>query len=203
VGNLNLVLKHLIYQDEAFAVALGMGLGLPTGSDLTGTFGADSFRLTNDSVYLLPYLGGTYAQDAYFITGYMQLDVAANGDELTISTLGSQGKLNAPTFARFDLSLGYWLIQDAAYRYLDGVALVTEFHYITTLTNADLLQPNTFGPYSLGYDENRVDFLNFTTGLHFQLTELANLRVGAVFPMKTDPDRQFDGEIQVSFNRNF
>jgi hypothetical protein len=203
VGNLNLVLKHLIYQNEAFAVALGMGIALPTGSDVTGTLGPDPFRVSNDAVYLLPYLGATFSQDNYFVTSFMQIDVAASGDELTVSGIGSAGRLTAPTFARFDIALGYWLLDNMNYQYLDGVALVSELHYVTTLSDGDVLQPYGPGSFNFGYSENRIDYLNFTAGVHCQLTELSNVRISGVFPIKNDPDRQFDSEIQVSFNRNF
>jgi hypothetical protein len=203
VGNLNLLCKHLLYQNEQLALAVGLGLGLPTGSDVTGTLNGTPFRLQNDAVYLLPYVGGTYAEDDWFLTAYLQIDVATHGDEILVDGFGSQGRLNAPTFGRVDLSLGHWLIQDAGFRHLDGIAAVVEAHYVTTLTDADNVVLNIPGDFDLGYSENRVDFLNLTVGLHLQVNDQTNFRVGGVFPLRDDPDRQFDSEIQASFNREF
>jgi hypothetical protein len=57
---------------------------------------------------------------------------------------------------------------------------------------------------AIGNPFNRVDFLNLTSGLHFQIGPLSNLRVGCAVPLHTSGEnRQFDSEIQVQFNRFF
>jgi hypothetical protein len=45
--------------------------------------------------------------------------------------------------------------------------------------------------------------LNLTSGLQAQLGSASSLRVGAVVPLRDQPDRVFDSEVQVSFNRRF
>jgi hypothetical protein len=205
VGNLTLIYKQLLFQSEDTAIAAGLGLGLPTGENLTGQSNGTNFTLANQATYLLPYIGGmrTIGENG-FLTAFSQIDIAASGDSFNVENRGSLGKLNAPTFARFDLGGGYWLMRDIDPRYLTGVALISEFHYLTTLSDADQIINNGISnDFSLAGVDNRVDYLNITAGVHFQLTPLSNFRVSGVFPMRRDPDRQFDSEVQASFNRNF
>lgn len=205
VGNLTLIYKQLLLQSEDTAVAAGLGLGLSTGDDLEGRSGNTNFTLGNQATYLLPYIGLMHTVgENVFLTAFSQIDIAASGDEFNVQGRGTLGKINAPTFARFDLGGGYWLIRDPGLRYVTGVALISEFHYLTTLSDADeIINDGVDNDFALAGSDNRVDYLNFTLGVHWQITDLSNLRVSGVFPMRRDPDRQFDSELQVSFNRNF
>lgn len=205
VGNLTLIYKHLLAETEDTAVAAGLGLGLPTGDELEGRSGNTEFTLRNQATYLLPYLGlmHTIGENA-FVTAFTQIEIAASGDDFDVAGRGTIGRLNAPTFGRFDLGGGYWLIRDPGLKYVSGVALIAEVHYLTTLSDADeIIDNGVTNDFALAGSDNRVDYLNVTTGVHWQITPLSNLRVSGVFPMRRDPDRQFDSELQVSFNRNF
>lgn len=205
VGNLTLIFKQLLLQTDDTAIAAGLGLGLPTGDSLEGRSDVTDFGLENQATYLLPYIGGmrTIGENG-FLTAFTQIDIAASGDEFNVAGQGTLGKLNAPTFARFDLGGGFWLIRDADLAYMNGLALVTEFHYLTTLSDADeIISNGATNDFALAGADNRVDYLNLTTGVHWQITSLTNFRVSGVFPLRADPDRQFDSEVQVSLNRNF
>ncbi len=205
VGNLTLVFKQLLLSTENTALAAGMGLGLPTGDHLTGRSGDTDFTLGNQATYLLPYIGMMHNfSDNLFVTAFTQIDIAASGDKFVVENQGTLGKLNAPTFARFDLGTGYWLVRDVDSPYLNGIALISEFHYLTTLSDADEIIINGgTNDFSLAGSDNRVDYLNVTAGVHWQITPMSNFRVSGVFPMRRDPDRQFDSELQMSFNRYF
>jgi hypothetical protein len=78
-------------------------------------------------------------------------------------------------------------------------------HYTTTVQDTDTvgLGNNSFLAGSISNDANRQDLLNLTSGLHAQLGPLSALRVGAVVPLRDQPDRVFDSEVQVSLNRKF
>jgi len=205
VGNLTLIYKQLLMQSDDTAIAAGMGLGLPTGDDLEGRSGNTNFTLGNQATYLLPYIGLMHTVgENVFLTAFSQIDIAASGDEFNVQGRGTLGKLNAPTFARFDLGGGYWLIRNPGLRYVTGVALISEIHYLTTLSDADsIINDGVNNDFALAGADNRVDYLNLTMGVHWQITPLSNLRVSGVFPMRPDPNRQFDSELQMSFNRNF
>jgi hypothetical protein len=86
---------------------------------------------------------------------------------------------------------------------------MVELHYTSTMQDADMLAvfstPSALDPSLaiLRNPANRFDILNLTTGLHFNVTQLSDLRVGVVVPLRPGGNRQFDSEIQVSFNRYF
>jgi len=56
-GNLALILKLLLWRNDTAAISAGLGLELPTGSDVDGTLPvlASSFRIDNNAVHILPY----------------------------------------------------------------------------------------------------------------------------------------------------
>ena len=206
MGNLNLIYKQLLVRTEEFALATGVGLGLPTGSSFKGDFNEQIYQLGNNAVYVLPYIGAAYTGDNnFFAIAYAQLDIAASGDRFTLD--GERlGTFNAPTFARFDLSGGYWLLRDTGRPYLAGLALVTELHYVTSLTDSDRFtatSPLNGSQFGFNLNGNRFDFLNTTLGMHWQITDVTNFRIGGVFPVNPAPHRQFDSELQMSFNRMF
>jgi hypothetical protein len=207
VSNLTLVTKYLLSKTESTAIATGIGFGIPTGESFSGTSGLETFRLRNQALYLIPYIGLMHNfNENWFTTAYLQVEIGTNGDTFEVKNAGTLGKINAQTFGRLDLAVGRWLMRDMGYRFLDGIALVNEYHYVTSLNDGDVsLSNGQIGLCSVavGATDNRVDYLNTTLGVHFQLTDLANLRVSGVFPMRTQPDRQFDSEVQVSFNRMF
>jgi hypothetical protein len=47
---------------------------------------------------------------------------------------------------------------------------------------------------------NRLDVVNLTLGLHTELSNKAQLRLGAVAPITDDDDRFFDFEFQAQLN---
>lgn len=211
-GDLSLFLKHLFYEDDTTAMAFGVGIGLPTSPDVRGSFGTpptSTFVLHTDAVHLMPYVGLLSApNEDWFVQAFLQFDFAASGNRLDSSSpFLPAGVLTEQHLLAFDLSLGRWLINDLSGPYLEGIAGILELHYTTTLQDADIVTspvPNAIGGGMMGNLANRVDLLNLTGGLHFQLTPLANLRVGCVVPLRQPvSDRQFDAEVQVSFNRFF
>ncbi|MFO0012721.1 MAG: hypothetical protein ACK553_08270, partial [Planctomycetota bacterium] len=82
---------------------------------------------------------------------------------------------------------------------------VFELHYTSTIQDSDVLALPPGGPLGgqLSNEVNRLDLLNLTSGIHAQLGPMSSLRVGAIVPLRQAPDRVFDSEIQVSFNRKF
>ncbi|MFM9115848.1 MAG: hypothetical protein ACKOU6_06765 [Planctomycetota bacterium] len=212
LGDITLFLKHLLYDDSQFALAAGVGIGLPTASDITGqSFGSD-FRIHTDAVHLMPYLGAMLRPtDDWFIQSFLQLDLATNGNPVTTAAGPGNpadvlGKFTEQNLLIANLSVGRWLYQREE-GVLQGVAAITELHYTTSITDADNVG-NVQNPFDTGFTianaYNRVDVLNFTAGLHFQIGPMSNLRVACVTPLRSEAEnRWFDSEILVSFNRNF
>jgi len=206
-GNLSLALKLLVWREDNFAVAMGTGLNLPTGPDVqVFQFGQPMLTLKNQSVHLLPYIGAYWAPiDRAYVQGFLQVDVDANGNAVNVPNGGRGGVLTEQTFLYADVAIGYWLYQNPEARVVTGIIPTLEFHYSTTLQNADIVTAQSgTTQFTLGNSFNRLDITNITTGTHFRLGPLSFLTIAGVFPLKArDTDRQFDSEIVAQFNRLF
>jgi hypothetical protein len=207
LGDIALFYKRLLYRDETTAITTGLGLGLPTSPDVNGRIFDDQFTLNTDAIHLMPFIGMlTAPNDNWFFQSYLQLDFATTGNRIeSDSPFLPEGKLTEQNLLIVDFSVGRWLYREESEAGLRGIATVFELHYTTTLQDADVVSdPFQFiGSPRFGNVGNRLDVLNATLGLHFQLTEMSNLRVAGVAPLRGAFDQQFDAEIQVSFNRMF
>jgi hypothetical protein len=207
-GNMSAYLKHLMYQDDGLAIAAGCGIGLPTGSNLDAFIDGDQVTVQNDAVHLLPYIGFfDQYNDDWFLQGFFGLDFAANGNDIVFTQTGTNvGRYNEQNLMYADLSLGRWLYRNPEATYTQGLAAIFELHYTTAIQDSDFVvfQANRGGGIgTLSSLANRLDILNVTAGMHWQITPVSNFRVGCCVPVRTAPDRVFDAEILASFNRQF
>jgi hypothetical protein len=216
-GNLTVVLKGLLYMDEALAIGAGMSIETPTGSDTELRMADQRLRFNNEATHLLPYIGFVWSPgdprwgwgDGLFLTGFAQIDIAASSN--TVAALGpggltssALGKFTEQNLGFLDLGVGYWLFRDPEAPRVTGVAAIAEFHYTTTLTNADTVAGSVNGiPVTIGSTANRFDVVNGTVGVQILLFDMSSLRVGGVFPIGNEDRRLFDSEVQVQFNRRF
>jgi hypothetical protein len=209
-GNLAVIVKRLLYADDFVASAVGLGIDTPTGSSVESQFGQAELTFRNDAVHLLPYFGAVMQPgDNLFLTGFLQVDVATGGNEVLFGPVGgpsrSAGEFREQNLLYVDLGGGYWLYRDPYAEWVNGVAGLLEFHYTTSLQDADTvaiavpaLQSQITNPL------NRFDVVNVSAGLNFAFGEAANLRVAGVFPLGDEPDRRFfDSEVQVQFNHRY
>ena len=209
LGNLTMFAKGLVYADEDVAVATGLGIGLPTGSDLNtrtlAPFVSESLVVRNQAVRLMPFVAATMnLNDQWFLQSFGQMNFAASGNEVANQN-GVIGVFNEQHLLQTDLGLGRWIWRDATRPVLTGLAGVLELHYTTTVQETDTVQLSGGNLLngSLSNSANRQDLLNLTSGLQAQLGAATSLRVGAVVPLRDQPDRVFDSEVQVSLNRKF
>ena len=209
VGNMTMYLKGLLYADDASAFATGLGIGLPTGSDFDVNFpaagSAGSLTIRNETVTLMPFVASTISlNDRWFLQSFGQILFVATGDTV-VSNNQEVGIYNPQNLLQADIGLGRWLWRDSTRPYFTGLAGVCELHYTSTIQDSDVLNMPVGNPLAgqLANSENGLDLLHLTSGLHAQLGPMSSLRVGAVVPLKQAPDRVFDSEIQVSFNRRF
>jgi hypothetical protein len=204
-GNLAVIVKRLLYSSCTCVVGAGLGINTPTGSDVRGTVGNSSFAIRNDAVHLAPWIGFlSEPREKVFFQGFFQVDVPLGGNGVVVNTTPI-GKFNEQTLMFVDLETGYWLFRNRD-GVLSALAGVLEFHYTTTLQDADKVQgfdPITFDFLTVTNLNNRVDVFNMTLGVHAQLGELTTLSVGGAFPLDSAPDRMFDGELQIFLNRRF
>lgn len=210
IGNLAIIVKRLLVANECGAVAAGMGIDVPTGSDVNGMAAPVDFTLHNDAVHLSPYIGFLYAPSCrLFCLGFAQVDVATGSNRVDYvdtrtGTPGTFGKLTEQTLLYLDLSTGYWLYRNPCGSGLTGLASVVEFHYTTTLEDADVVRGTVAGAgFEFGNLANRVDVVNLTVGLQAEVSGCTSFRVGGVFPLDESPERPFDAEFHVSLDRRF
>ncbi len=201
-GNLAVVLKQLVYDSDTHVAAIGIGVGVPTGSDVTATLttgGTSYFRLHNEAVHLSPYFGFlSTPNDQYFFQGFLQFDVATNGNPVEVINGGSgaMGKLHDTPLMFVDLSVGHWLLQQPENPYLTALAAIAEVHYNSTIGDT-ATSALTSGFTNIGGQFQRYDNVNVTAGLHAELVNRLRLRVSGAFPLN-DARRFFDGEVNAS-----
>jgi len=208
-GNLSMALKFLAWRRENLAISGGLGLNLPTAPEaIVSANGQRLFTVKNQATHLLPYGAALWTPtERTYVQGFLQVDVAANGDAVLVADGSASGPLNEQTLLYADLSMGYWLLNNPNNRYVTGIIPTLEFHYTTALNNADYVTVQTGSsvfPYILGNQLNRFDVMNVTAGTHIRLGGLSYLTVAGVFPLGERPEqRQFDSEVVVLFNRLF
>lgn len=219
IGNLAVILKHLLVEDDDFAFAIGLGIDIPTGSDFTLIDRSGSppfpqptrFTFYNDSLHLLPYAGFLFAGDRpYFINCFLQVDIATNGNRIDAGpvngTADNLGLFTEQNLLFFDLGTGFWLYRDEVDDGgLTSLAAILEFHYTSSLQDTDVINATVGGrPINYRNNFNRFDVVNITTGLQAQLFDNTSVRVAGVFPLgSADDERFFDSELQVQINRKF
>ncbi len=216
VGNLSIIPKLLLYEDDRTAVAVGVGIETPTGSDAEARVAFTTYRLENEAVHLHPYLGIlTHPTDCFFVNAFAQVDVAANGNPVEFAGVGippgagTFGVYDEQTLLHLDLSLGHWLVRDPCAPLVTGVAWLAEWHYTTALEDTDVVagaRATAFPPgatLDLRNRVNRFDVVNFTTGVHVEVVHDTTLRVGGAFPLGGGVDRFFDAEVIAQLSRRF
>jgi hypothetical protein len=220
LGDLSITAKCLLYRTETCAASIGLMVELPTAPRTTFTIpdedlvagepfsfvGPLTMTIQNRSVHFEPFVGMVYApNDRLFAIGFAQFDVDSNGNQVNIAFQPEESDptLRDPTLLYLDASVGYWLYRDddfgaCMHRYVTGIAPVVELHYTTALQDFHNIDGFVVSP------GERLDVLNLTGGLHFQLGPCSALTVGAVVPLRTNTtDKEFDSEIVAQFDRRF
>lgn len=208
-GNMEAVLKALLFSDDEFAFGGGVGFNLPTAPEarLFDVPGAGPlFTIDNGAFHVQPFLGLLYTpNDRLFIQSFLQFDLDATGNDVEQTGLGRIGTLRDQNLLQTDLQLGFWWIRDPHARYITGLAPTIEYHYTTTLQNANRVTGGTRdGQFFFGNQANRLDIHNLTVGVELQIGPRALVNIAGVLPLNGNNDnRQFDSEIFVEFNRFF
>ena len=192
LGNMATSVKGLLWYDNYYAVSSGLTMIWPTGDD--GVV-PDVMTIRNESVHLMPFMALLYRPNAvWFHQVNVQFDFDATGDTV-IGAFGDRDVIQNQTFMYVDYSIGRWLCRNPI-GCVRQVAALTELHYSTNLTDADVGNQGLFA---------NVDFnvLNISGGLHLRLSQATDLRVAGGAPLRTDGDRAFDSEIVVQLARYF
>jgi hypothetical protein len=203
VGNLSVTVKRLLFATPTTVLGIGLPIETPTGGDVTGEGAVSSYTLSNEAVHLAPFIGFLNApNDRVFSEGFLQVDVPTNGNRVSFGD-SQLGKLTEQTLLYVDLALGYWVYRNPYAHYLTGLAAMVEYHYTTTLEDAEIVS-GTDGSQILQFGNtlNRMDISDLTIGLHTELGK-TTVRVGGAFPLSGASNRLYDAEVHVSVNRRF
>lgn len=207
LGNVNVTLKGLLLRTEQFAVAGGVGIGIPTAADTNVSFigGLPLAQIANEAVFLTPYMAMLYTPtQRLFAQTWVASSFDTNGNPVQFNPdlqgLTSVGRLNDQTLLQLDGQIGYWLYQSNT-GLLRGLAPFIELHYNTTLGDPDLITVNTLaGTALIGDLRGNIDDLTISAGWATQLANNFLINVGAVAPLKSSNDRYFDYQVGVRTN---
>jgi len=205
LGDVHLTLKGLLCAGQVLNVAVGLGIGIPTGPDTRFAFGNGTQlgRIRNESVILTPYVAYLITpDDRWFFQNWFQVGFDTNGNPVelnpTFAGVSGVGRLNHQTVLQIDAQLGYWIYKSGDNcGCLRALAPFLELHYNTSLDNADSISGNNF---SLANVNNRFDELNLSTGVVAQIGNNCTLAMGAAFPLKNESNRSFDYQLGIRAN---
>ncbi|WP_145048742.1 hypothetical protein [Lignipirellula cremea] len=204
LGNLNLLLKRLMYADECRAFSVGVGLELPTGSSGAITYGALHATVDSQAVHVVPYAAYTERSGRWFGHAFAQLDIAAGSDPFQATLNGATpelaGKIDQPVLLGMDAGLGYWLLQPCCPQGR-GLALLSEIHSTLPIhdDDDDFVAAGALGTFAINSPPPAYEVLHLTAGIHAELGQGWSLRSGVVFPMRKE--RVFDAEYVLQINR--
>lgn len=205
IGNFNAKLKVALLSDQTFCFSAGTGFEVPTGSSVKFQGNGFQYVVDNDAFFLQPFLAYEKRLGDWFFNSFSELDVALNGNRFRNDFLGQPGLglINEQTLGMLSIGGGRWLRFDPNRRIVNGIAVLSELNYTTTLQDSDLVKESyVLQTIMVQNVSNRSDHLNLTVGGHLAIGS-SSLRFGFVQPLRTGDDRLFNQELNVQFNRLF
>lgn len=204
LGNITLITKGVLLRSECFVWSGGLGVGLPTAEDtVVRSGGRDVIRIENETVFLQPFTGMLFRHgNDTFLQGYVQLDVAANGDPVFANlaggaTLPQVGKFNDSNLMHVDVSVSKSVYRNRCARCLKQVLANAELHYTGTIQDSDFVQGNNFTYTNL---KRNFTIVNATFGSHLVMGEHVVLTPAVAIPLRSGLDEQFDYEAVLQLN---
>ncbi len=211
LGNLTMIGKRILSRTRAATISTGLGVSAPTGDDTSFVAYDDLFTRRNQAVHVAPFLALLLTPgDRWFGHGFLQVDIPTSGNEITSLDLllgGAatvEGEVVDQTLLAADVSIGYWWYRSPCRRGVTGVATLMELHYVSTLNDSSILTGSgADNSFEFRSNSTRFDVLNLTLGLDVEMNRRTHLRAAAVVPLRDEPHRFFDGELQFSMNLGF
>jgi len=203
LGNLNLLLKRLLFADQGRAFSAGVGVELPTGSTTTISYDVLSASLNAEAVHFTPFVAYTESYRRWFGHCFAQVDIAAGGDTFRATLESSDrafaGKIDQPVLVGLDAGLGYWVIPlHAGGR---GLAFISEIHSTIPLGDDadDVAIDGLLGTFAINQPSPNYEVVHSTFALHAALGNGWAIRSGVVFPLRDE--RAFQAEYMLQINR--
>jgi hypothetical protein len=203
-GNLNLILKALVFAGEGLDVAAGVGVAFPTAADavVKNADGSELLRVKNQSYMVTPYIAAQVVPtDGWFAQGWVQVSFDATGSDVLVaptpgSPLVNAGTIHDSTLLQMDFQVGYWLIREPYSSGLRGLAPFLELHYNRPLgTTGPLVADGLILAGNPSFNE-----LNLSVGATALIGPNTLVSVGMVFPLRDGNDRFFDYQFGARVN---
>jgi hypothetical protein len=208
-GNLSLVSKTLLAQNNCWAYAAGIQVALPTADDvrLSTLNGVPLVHVENEAVHLMPYVGALYTpNDRFFFQLFLQVDTNVNDHSVAIrdpftGALAPADDLDDTDFLYVDLSWGYWLYRNnCCCSPISGFAPIFEVHWNSSLENTQSVTANGF---RVGTSVGDIDLVNLVFGATLECGGNTSISTAFVTPVAGGDDKDFDGEFRLILNRRF
>ena len=214
IGNLGVAVKGLLFHSDTVAISGGLTIDCPTAPNMLcfGTNGGSAggggeIQLLNQSVHLLPFVGGVWTpSDRLFLIGFLQVDIDANGDTINdvdvdfpgapITVLQNDGRYYEQSMIYLEGTAGYWVRRNDSDHWINGIALFTELHGNQSL--------NTSAPLGTAVGTmsgDNISILDLTLGADFQIGEMTTVTAAYCTPV-TD-QREFNNQFRFLLNRRF
>jgi hypothetical protein len=226
-GNLTIYNKALLYQNRTFAYSTGFGITVPTANNVNVYNGSTQLlHIQNDSVHLMPFLGGVYTpNDRFYTQSIVQLDFDANGNAVDsylnsngalVSSSQKVGTFRDATYLYASVGTGYWMYRsNTPGRFgITGFSPTAELHYNRSLTDGNIVTQNVQQTTSTAMTTNlitpvygqaftNIEVLNAVVGTNMLFGRNRILTMGYTAPLGMGVDKQFAGEFRVMFNWYF
>ncbi len=215
-GNMSVIFKSFLWQEETWGISGGMQVLLPTAQSTfvrgTNQLGqpVQLVYVENQSVHTMPFIGSVWApNERSFNQIMLQMDIDANGNPAYVNNnlqpgiggkqLTSAGRIVMPTFMYLGFSTGYWLYQSRGPG-LTGFSPVMEVHVNQGMY---AFQQIKAGSYTLGDDRGTISVINGLVGCNFEWNRRSTVTLAYVTPFGGGFDRFFDGELRAFVNWRF
>jgi hypothetical protein len=173
-GNALVILKHELGSNEHMLVSGGLGLSLPTGSDVEvhSAAGKRLLRLVNEALHMKPFLAMAFVPDEhFFMSSFIEYDLPAgrNEAEVNLTGMGLQqvGRIRDASHLLWDVSAGYWS-ETADDSLIRRWAPVMEFHFDKGFSDGSQIRGNSYRLFDISQDRNVANIL---AGVTFDLHE--------------------------------
>ena len=224
-GNIVGTFKALVRRTPTTALAVGVSVTAPTAKGMTASdvTGAPFLSIENQSVHVMPFIGGLHTRGRAFGQWFVQGDVDSTGSDVELRNFrtgvyGHAGTMQDASFLYVSGSFGYWLYQDGqrdtTYSSspgrtlkrtvytgggITGIAPTVEFHYNRSLTDGDTIRS---GPVPVqGFGD--FELTNLVLGAVMTFGSGGSLTASWGTPILGQDDKQFDQQARLAFNYEY
>lgn len=172
-GNALVILKHELASNEQMIISGGLGISIPTGSDIEvdNAAGKPLIRLVNEAAHMKPFLAMAFVPDQhFFMQSFIEYDLPAgrNGAEVNLDGMGLQqvGRFRDASHLLWDVSAGYWSEADDE-SMIRRWAPVMEFHFDKGFSDGSQVRGNSYRLFDISQDREAANILaGVTLDLH-------------------------------------